>query len=99
MKLPKYIREIDQGVTLDIRVQPRASRDEIDVKHEGDHLKVRVTAPPVDSAANKALLKFIAKSLDVPLRTVTLVRSEKKRSKVLLISDTNAASVLARIHK
>ena len=99
MKLPKYIREIDQGVTLDIRVQPRASRDEIDVKHEGDHLKVRVTAPPVDSAANKAPLKFIAKSMDVPPRTVTLVRGDKNRSKALLIADTNAESLLSRIHK
>ena len=99
MKLPKYIRETDQGVTLDIRVHPRASRDQIVANPEGDQLKVRVTAPPVDSAANKALLKFIAKSFDVPPRTVTLVRGDKNRSKVLLIADTNAASVLARIHK
>ena len=99
MKLPKYIRETEQGVTLDIRVQPRASRDEIVANPEGDQLKVRVTAPPVDSAANKALLKFIAKSLDVPPRTVSLVRGDKNRSKVLLIADTNAGSVLASLHK
>ena len=77
MKLPKYIRETDQCVTLDIPLQPCASRDEIDIKHEAYHLKVCVAAPPVDSAANKALLKFIAKSLDVPLRSLTLVRGEK----------------------
>ena len=99
MKLPKYIRESDQGVTLDIRVHSRASRDQIVANPEGDQLKVRVAAPPADSAANKALLKFIAKSLDVPPRTVTLVRGHKNRSKVLLISDTDAASVLASIHK
>jgi uncharacterized protein (TIGR00251 family) len=99
VKLPKYIRETEQGVTLDIRVQPRASRDEIVANPEGDQLKVRVTAPPVDSAANKALLKFIAKSLDVPPRTVSLVRGDKNRSKVLLIADTNAGSVLASLHK
>ena len=99
MKLPKHIREIDQGVTLDIRVYCRASRDEIDATPEAAQLKVRVTASPVDSAANKALLKFIAKSLDVPPRTVTLVRGDKNRSKALLISDTNGASVLPRIHK
>ena len=86
-------------MTLDIRVQPRASRDEIVANPEGDQLKVRVTAPPVDSAANKALLKFIAKSLDVPPRTVSLVRGDKNRSKVLLIADTNSASVLASLHK
>ena len=99
MKLSKYIREIDQGVTLDSSVYCRASRDEIDATPETVQLKVRVTAPPVDSAANKAPLKFIAKSLDVSPRTVTLVRSDKNRSKALLITDTNAASVLSRIHK
>jgi len=99
VKLPKYIRGIDKDVTLNIRVHSRASRDEIVANPEAAQLKVRLTAPPVDSAANKALLKFIAKSLDVPPRTVTLVRGDKNRSKVLLIADTNAASVLSRIHK
>ena len=94
MALPKYIRETAQGVTLAIRVQPRASRDEIVAGADADQLRVRITAPPVDSAANKALLKFIAKSLGLPPRTVTLIRIDKNRSKALLIADTNAASVL-----
>ena len=99
MALPNYIRETDQGVTLAIRVQPRASRDEIIADRGGEQLKVRITAAPVDSAANKVLLKFIAKSLDIPPRTVSLIRGDKNRSKVLLIVDTNAASVLANLHK
>ena len=99
MALPNYIRESDQGVTLAIRVQPRASRDEIIAARGGEQLKVRITAAPVDSAANKVLLKFIAKSLGVPPRTVSLIRGDKNRSKVLLIADTNAASVLANLHK
>ena len=99
MALPNYIRESDQGVTLAIRVQPRASRDEIIADRGGEQLKVRITAAPVDSAANKVPLKFIAKSLGVPPRTVSLIRGDKNRSKVLLIADTNAASVLANLHK
>jgi len=99
MALPNYIRETDQGVTLAIRVQPRASRDKIITDRGGEQLKVRITAAPVDSAANKVLLKFIAKSLGVPPRTVSLIRGDKNRSKVLLIADTNAASVLANLHK
>ena len=99
MALPNYIRETDQGVTLAIRVQPRASRDEIIADRGGQQLKVRITAAPVDSAANKVLIKFIAKSLGVPPRTVSLIRGDKNRSKVLLIVDTNAASVLANLHK
>ena len=99
MALPNYIRETDQGVTLAIRVQPRASRDEIIADRGGEQLKVRITAAPVDSAANKVLIKFIAKSLGVPPRTVSLIRGDKNRSKVLLIVDTNAASVLANLDK
>ena len=99
MALPNYIRETDQGVTLAIRVQPRASRDEIIADRGGEQLKVRINAAPVDSAANKVLIKFIAKSLGVPPRTVSLIRGDKNRSKVLLIVDTNAASVLANLHK
>ena len=99
MALPKYVQETDQGVILAIRVQPRASRNEIIADLGDEQLKVRIAAPPTDSAANKALTKFIAKSLVVPPRTVSLIRGDKNRSKVLLIANTNAASVLAKIHK
>ena len=99
MPLPNYIRETTQSVTLHIRLQPRASRDEIVSDPDAEQLKVRITAPPVDSAANKALLKFIAKSLSLPPRTVSLIRGDKSRSKVLLLTGTDAASVLAKLHK
>jgi hypothetical protein len=98
MALPKYIRETDHGVILAIRVQPRASRDEIIADPGSEQLKVRITAPPVDSAANKALLKFIAKSLGLPPCNVTLIRGDKNRSKTLLITGTKAASIQAKLH-
>ena len=99
MSLPKYVQETDQGVILAIRVQPRASNNEIIADLADEQLKGRITAPPVDSAANKALTKFIANSLDVPSRTVSLIRGDKNRSKVLFIANTDVASVLAKIHK
>ena len=99
MSLPKYVQETDQSVILAIRVQPHASNNEIIADLADEQLKVRITAPPVDSAANKALTKFIAKSLDVPSRTVSLIRGDKNRSKVLFIANTDVASVLAKIHK
>jgi hypothetical protein len=99
LKLPTYIRETPQGVTLAIRVQPRASRNEIIANPTAPQLKVRITAPPVDSAANKALLRFISKSLGVPPRTVSLISDDKNRSKVLLITDADAAAVFTNLHK
>ena len=97
MELPKYIRETPQGVTLAIRVQPRSSRDELIADPNADHLKVRITAPPVDSAANNALPKLIAKSLGVPPSAVSLIRGEKSRNKTLLITGTDAQAVAEKL--
>ena len=99
VKLPTYVQEHPQGVTLYIRVQPRASRNEIIVDHTAQQLKVRITTPPVDSAANKALLRFIAKLIGVPPRTVSIISGDKNRSKVLLITGADTAAVLTNLHK
>ena len=97
MELPKYIRETPQGVTLAIRVQPLSSRDEIITDPNANQLKVRITAPPVDSAANNALPKFIAKSLGVPPNGASLIRGQKSRNKTLLITGTDAHTVAEKL--
>ena len=97
VELPKYIRETPQGVTLAIRVQPRSSRNEIIADPASEQLKVRITAPPVDSAAYNALPKFIAKSLGVPPSAVSLIRGEKSRNKTLLITGTDAQAVTEKL--
>ncbi len=83
-------------MTLAIRVQPRSSRDEFIADPNADQLKVRITAPPVDSAANNALPKFIAKSLGVP-PSASLIRGEKSRNKTLLITGTDAQAVAEKL--
>ena len=97
VELPRYIQETPQGVTLAIRVQPRSSRNEMIADPTSEQLKVRITAPPVDSAANKALLKFIAKSLGIPPRTASLIRGEKSRNKNVLITGTDAQAVAGKL--
>lgn len=67
-------------MTFDVRVAPRASRDAVQGIHDGA-LKVALTAPPVEGAANAALCKLIAKTLGVPKRAVTIVRGETSRNK------------------
>ncbi len=71
-------------LTLSIRVQPRASRDEI-VGPYGDRLKVRITAPPVDGRANAHLIKYLAKVFGVPRARVSLLAGESGREKRLRI--------------
>jgi uncharacterized protein (TIGR00251 family) len=75
----------DRGnITLTLHVQPGAKRSEIAGLH-GDALKIRLAAPPIEGRANEALLKFIAKLFDVPLRQVELKRGEQSRHKVILV--------------
>jgi len=71
-------------LVLTVRVQPRASRDEL--RLEGTRLRARITAPPVDGAANAHLLRFLADEFDVAPSRVALVRGTTGREKVLRIT-------------
>jgi uncharacterized protein len=96
MPLPPYLRLQADVVCLHVKVQPRASRNEIG-ELLGDELKVKVTAPPVDSAANEALVKFLAEVLGCPRRAVQLARGETSRHKVLAIHGLTAEWIAERI--
>ena len=75
------IRETPSGIILKVRIQPRASSDEIVGLH-GDTLKIRIAAPPVDSAANESLVK----KLDIPKSQIQLIKGQTARNKNLLLS-------------
>ncbi len=77
---------------LEVRLTPRAARDEIGGRREGA-LEVRVKAPPVDGKANEALRKLIAKRAGVPKSRVTIVRGEKSRRKLLAIDGADPATL------
>ena len=87
MNLP-CLRQTDAGVEVFLYVQPRASRNKV-VGLQGDELKVALTAPPVDGAANKACCVFLAKLCGLPKSCVTLVSGETSRHKRLLFEDAN----------
>ena len=74
------IAEKDGTVSFAVRVQPRASRDEIAGEYQ-DGLKIRLTAPPVDDRANEALRKLLASRLKVPLAAVRIASGERNRTK------------------
>jgi uncharacterized protein (TIGR00251 family) len=73
-------------------VQPRASRSEVVGAH-GGALKVRLQAPPVDGAANAALVELLAESLGVPRRAVRIVAGESSRSKTVDVDGVEQALV------
>jgi uncharacterized protein (TIGR00251 family) len=72
------------GINIEVTLTPRASRNEIAGMHDGA-LRVRVTAPPVDGAANTALIKLIAKRAGVAKGRVRILRGERGRRKLVAI--------------
>jgi hypothetical protein len=87
-----WLREHRDGVTIDLHVQPRASKNEI-VGVQGEELKVRLTSPPVEGEANRLCIEFFAKRLGVAKGTIDLVAGEKSRHKRLLIRGMAAEEV------
>jgi uncharacterized protein len=79
-----------------LRVQPRASRDEV-VAWQDDALRVRVTAPPVEGEANAAVRALLARTLGVAPSTVEVVRGERSRDKLVRVAGLSLADVRARL--
>ncbi len=90
------IRPSGDGVRLTIQVQPRAKKTEWAGTH-GGALRLRVAAPPVGGKANKALVEFVAETLGVPRRAVTIVQGQKVRRKVLNVSGLTLDEAGARL--
>lgn len=72
-------------VVIDVRVIPRAKRNEISGERDGA-IVVRLAAPPVEGAANDVLVSYLAESLDVPRRQVRIVSGERSRHKRVAIA-------------
>jgi uncharacterized protein (TIGR00251 family) len=95
--LPPYVRtQSDGAVLIALKVQPRASRNEIG-EVLGNELKIKITAPPVDSAANEALLGFLAEKLECPKGALRLARGQTSRHKIVAITGVDAAEVVRRL--
>ena len=87
-----------QHVTLDILVQPRASRTKLGPLHDG-RLKVSVTAPPVDGEATAAVIEAIAEALGVGRRAIEVIAGETSRRKTLRIAGVTPAQLAALVAK
>ena len=85
-----------ETVRLSVRLTPRASREEI-AGFEGETLRVRVTAPPVEGRANGALVRLLAKRLGVPRGAVRVVTGQTSRSKVVAIAGLDATELRRRL--
>jgi hypothetical protein len=84
MTMPSFLRAQPDGVLLSVKLQPRASANEIG-DALGAELRIKVTAPPVDAAANEALLRLLAQQLHCPRNRVDIVRGHTSRHKTVML--------------
>ena len=96
MTTPAFLRAHPDGVLLSVKVQPRASANEIG-EALGDELRIKVTAPPVEAAANEALLKILAQQLHCPRNRVDIVRGHTSRHKTVKLYGLSAEDAVARL--
>jgi len=84
------------GCTLELKIIPNAPRSEV-AGWLGPALKIKVHAPALEGRANEELLDFLAARLGVPRRSISLLRGEKSRQKVVRIDGLDLAAVRARL--
>lgn len=90
MRASEAWRGTTDGIEIAVRVTPRASRDLL-AAGTAEHFAARLAAPPVDGAANEALVALIAKSFGVPRRAVALIAGETARLKRIRIAGDRTA--------
>jgi hypothetical protein len=87
-----WITDSKSGVIIQVHASPRASKSQIQGLH-GDALKIRLQAPPVDGKANQALIGFLAETLGIPQRQITLLSGQTSRQKRLSLQGITARQV------
>ena len=93
---PNFLRAQADGVLLCVKLQPRASKNEIGAPLGGE-LKIKVTAPPVDAAANQALIELLAEKLDCPRSRVELIHGRTSRHKTVKLHGFTPEEVLEKL--
>ena len=87
-----FVTDTPAGAVLNLRIVPRAAKNALAGEH-GDALKIRLCAPPVDGAANAALVEFLAETFALPRARVQLLSGQTSRTKRVLLAGLSAAQV------
>ncbi|HRY13362.1 MAG TPA: DUF167 domain-containing protein [Syntrophomonadaceae bacterium] len=91
------LSESGAGVRLEVKVQPRSSRNQI-VGEQNGALKIKLTAPPVEGEANAALIDFLASCLKIPRKDITLIKGDTSRLKLVEIAGIDPDQLLTRLN-
>jgi uncharacterized protein len=96
MSDPAFISIQSGVVSLHIKLQPRSSRNEVG-PIMGNELKIKVTAPPVDAAANEALVKLLSERLDCSRSMLQIVRGRTSRRKTVSVRGMEPPAIVQRL--
>ena len=91
-----FLTDTPDGAALSLRIVPRAHKNAIQGAH-GDALKIRLCAPPVDGAANAALIEFLADTLSLPRARIQLLSGKTSRTKRILLVGMKAGEIRKRM--
>ncbi len=91
-----WLTDTPDGAVLSLRLIPRASKNAIQGEH-GDALKIRLCAPPVDGAANAALIEFLSDTLSLPRARIRLLSGKTSRTKRVLLAGMKAGEIRERM--
>jgi len=91
-----WLTDTPDGTVLTLRLIPRASKNAIQSEH-GDTLKIRLCAPPVDGAANAALIEFLSDTLSLPRARIRLLSGHTSRTKRVLLAGMKAGEIRERM--
>jgi len=91
------IEAVPDGVVIAVRVIPRAGRSGV-AGSRGDALLVRLTAPPVDGAANAELIDVLSAALSVPRRAIAIVTGDRSRQKRVRVAGIDVATAETRLN-
>ncbi|HEX3019067.1 MAG TPA: DUF167 domain-containing protein [Chitinispirillaceae bacterium] len=87
-----------KSCSFEIRLKPRAKKDQIHLSESGI-LEISVTSPPVDNKANQHLVKFLADRLDIPRKSMEIIRGEHSRNKVISVDGLSRDEIIQRLQQ
>jgi uncharacterized protein (TIGR00251 family) len=87
------------GSAIAVRIIPRAKRNEVSEIQGDGTVKIRITAPPIEGEANRALIRFLAKLLDIPEHKIEIVAGLGGRNKLVSIDDLEAEEITEKMYQ
>lgn len=85
------MRQTDEGIIINIKISPNAKKNEI--INEGEFVKVKITAQPIDGKANKALIEFLSKNFKIPKTSIKILKGETSKEKTVLFMTNDTEKI------